>query len=249
MIILKSDREIDMMRRAGIVVAGALRAVEDNISAGITTSVLDRIAEEYIIKCGAIPAFKGYGGFPASICVSVNEQVIHGIPGGRVLQEGDIVSIDVGALLSSYYADAAKTFPVGIVSDVASRLMKAAKSSFYEGIRYASPDYRLSDVSFAIQTEAERLGFSVVKKFVGHGIGTNLHEEPAVPNYGLPGRGIRLKKGMTLAIEPMINEKSDDVKVLSDGWTVVTEDLGWSAHYEHTIAITDNGPIILTLEG
>ncbi len=249
MIILKSQREIEIMRQAGTIVAGALKAVEEIIAPGITTSELDRIAKEYIIKCGAIPAFKGYGGFPANICVSVNNQVIHGIPGKRIIEEGDIAGVDIGVLFAEYYADAAKTYPVGKVSETALELIKTAQGAFFEGMRFAHPDYRLSDISHAIQKYAQKGGFSVVKKYVGHGIGMDMHEEPPVPNYGLPGRGKRLQKGMTLAIEPMINEKGDGVKLLDDGWTVVTEDGGLSAHFEHTIAIGNDGPIILTLEG
>jgi len=248
MIILKSEREIEVMRRAGRIVAGALRSVEENLAPGIATSELDRIAEEYIIKCGAIPAFRGYGGFPANICVSLNNQVIHGIPGKRIIEEGDIVGVDIGVIFGEYYADAAKTFPSGKISETARDLILTAEGSFFEGIKFACPGYRLSDVSCAIQAHAEKKGFSVVKKYVGHGIGMAMHEDPPVPNYGLPGRGIRLRKGMTLAIEPMINEKGDGVKLLDDGWTVVTEDGGLSAHFEHTIAISDNGPIILTFE-
>lgn len=248
MIILKSRREIEIMRQAGKIVAGALRAVEKHIVSGISTDELDRIAKEYIIKCGAIPAFKGYEGFPANICVSVNDQVIHGIPGKRVIKEGDIAGIDIGVLYGGYCADAAQTYPVGKVSDTALELIKTAQGAFFEGMKFACSDYRISDISHAIQKYAEKCGFSVVKKYVGHGIGMNMHEEPPVPNYGLPGRGIRLKKGMTLAIEPMINERGDEVKLLDDGWTVVTEDGGLSAHFEHTIAIGDDGPIILTLE-
>lgn len=249
MIILKSQREIDIMSQAGKIVAGALKAVERHIAPGISTDELDRIAKEYIIKCGAIPAFKGYEGFPANICVSINDQVIHGIPGKRVIKEGDIAGVDIGVFFGGYCADAAQTFPVGKVSETALKLIAAAQGAFFEGIKFASSDYRLSDISYAIQKYAEKRGFSVVKKYVGHGIGMNMHEEPPVPNYGQRGRGIRLQKGMTLAIEPMINEKGDGVKLLDDGWTVVTEDGGLSAHYEHTIAISDDGPIILTLEG
>jgi methionyl aminopeptidase len=249
MIILKSRREIEIMRRAGEIVAGALKAVERQIAPGIPTDELDRIAKEYIIKCGAIPAFKGYEGFPANVCISVNEQVIHGIPGKRIIKEGDIAGIDIGVLFDGYFADAAQTYPVGEISETALKLINTAQGAFFESMNFASPDYRLSDISHAIQKYTEKHGFSVVKKYVGHGIGLGLHESPPVPNYGLPGRGIRLQKGLTLAIEPMINEKGDGVKLLGDGWTVVTEDGGLSAHFEHTIAISDNGPIILTLEG
>jgi len=249
MIILKSLREIEIMRQAGKIVAGALKALEMLIAPGITTSELDRIAKEYIINCGAIPAFKGYEGFPANICVSVNEQVIHGIPGNRFLKEGDIAGIDIGVLFGGYYADAARTYTVGKVSAKALELIEVSQAAFFEGMKFANPDFRLSDISHAIQMYTEKRGFSVVKKYVGHGIGMAMHEKPPIPNYGLPGRGVRLQRGMTLAIEPMINEKSDRVKLLSDGWTVITEDGGLSAHFEHTIAISDNGPIILTQEG
>jgi len=249
MIILKSQREIEVMRQAGAIVAGALKAVERLIAPGIPSRELDRIAKEYIINCDAIPAFKGYEGFPANICVSVNDQVIHGIPGARVLEEGDIAGVDIGVLFGGYYADAANTYPVGKISAKALELIDTAKGAFFEGIRFAGPDYRLSDISHAIQQYTEKRGFSVVKKYVGHGIGMDMHEKPPVPNYGLPGRGLRLQKGMTLAIEPMINEKGDEVKLMDDGWTVLTKDGGLSAHFEHTIAISDDGPIILTLEG
>ncbi len=246
MIYIKSRKEIELMREAGRIVAQAHEFIRDAIKPGVTTKELDQIAEKHILGKGAIPAFKGYGGFPANICASINHEVVHGIPGLKKLKDGDIISIDIGAIYKGYYGDAAKTHPVGNVSQKAQELIDVTRQSFYEGIEFAKLGYRLSDISHAIQSYVEKHGFSVVRNYVGHGIGTNMHEEPQIPNYGPPGKGPRLREGMALAIEPMINIGTYDVKVLSDGWTVVTLDGEYSAHYEHTIAITDAEPEILT---
>ena len=247
MINIRSRQEIEQMRQAGKIVAEVHRLIKNMIQPGITTLELDHAAETHIRTRGGEPAFKGYGGFPASICSSVNHQVVHGIPGNVQLVEGDIISIDTGVQLNGYYADAAKTFPVGTISTQAQRLIDITRQSFYEGIKFAREGQRLSDISHAIQECAESAGFSVVRNYVGHGIGTAMHEEPQIPNYGQPGKGPRLKAGMVLAIEPMINEGTYHVKVLSDGWTVITMDGKKSAHYEHTLAITDGEPEILTV--
>lgn len=249
MIIIKSKKEIDIMSEAGKIVAGAHEAVREAIKPGITTAELDRIAEEYIEKQGAYPSFKGYYGFPASICVSVNETIIHGIPGNLTLNDGDIVSIDIGAIYNGYHGDAARTHPVGDVSPEALNLIEVTRDSFYEGIKYAREGYRLSDISHAIQTFVENRGYSVVRAYVGHGIGQDMHEDPQIPNYGPPGKGPRLRTGMTLAIEPMVNQGTHEIVTLDDNWTVNTKDGKLSAHYENTIAIMEDGPIILTLEG
>lgn len=246
MIYIKSRKEIELMREAGRIVAQAHELIREAIKPGITTGELDQIAERHILKMGAAPAFKGYRGFPASICASVNHEVVHGIPGPRELEEGDIISIDIGAVHKGYYGDAARTHAVGKIGRQAQELIKVTKESFYEGIRFAKVGYRLSDISHAIQSHIEGHGFSVVRNYVGHGIGTSMHEEPQIPNYGPPGKGPRLREGMALAIEPMVNIGTYDVKVLSDGWTVVTLDGEYSAHYENTIAITDEEPEILT---
>lgn len=247
MIVLKSGNEIEYMRQAGKVVARTLDMVQKVISPGITTGYINDLAEKFIVGDGAIPAFKGLYGFPATLCISVNEQVVHGIPGDRVLIEGDIVSIDCGALVNGFYGDAARTYPVGIISKEAQKLIDVTEKSFFEGIKYARIGNRLEDVSHAIQACVESNGFSVVRDYVGHGIGRAMHEDPQVPNYGKPGRGVRLAKGMCLAIEPMVNMGGYHVKILSDDWTVVTRDGSLSAHYENTIAILDDGPEILTL--
>jgi methionyl aminopeptidase len=246
MIILKSEQEITYMREAGRIVAGALEELRKAVCPGMTTQELDRIAEDFIRKAGAIPAFKGYHGFPGSICASVNEEVVHGIPGLRKLKSGDTVSIDVGAVINGFYGDAAITLPVGDVDAETIRLLEVTEQSLYQGIAKATTDYRLTDISHAVQSYAELHGFSVVRDYVGHGIGRNMHEDPQVPNFGIPSRGPRLKPGMTLAIEPMINAGTYEVETLSDGWTVVTRDRKRSAHFEHTIAITQHGPEILT---
>lgn len=247
MIVIKTPREIDSMRKAGKIVANTLEMIERHIKPGITTKELDEIAEDYILSQGALPSFKGYRGFPASICASINEEVVHGIPGLRVLKDGDIISIDVGAFIEGYHGDAARTFPVGEVTSEVLDLIEVTKQSFFEGIAFAKNGYRLSDISHAIQAHVEAKGFSVVRDYVGHGIGQRMHEDPQIPNYGPPGKGPRLRTGMALAIEPMVNLGGYEVKTLKDGWTVVTADGSPSAHYENTIVITDDGPEILTL--
>lgn len=248
MIILKSQQEIDIMRIAGSIVAGAHRVVEEAAVPGVTTQELDSLAEDYIKGRGAIPAFKGYYGFPASICTSINSQVVHGIPGPTRLKEGDILSVDIGAVYNGYYGDAAKTHGIGEISPEAASLIKAAEEAFFRGLFFACEGNRLSDISHAIQSYVEQRGYSVVKALVGHGIGQKMHEDPQVPNYGPPGKGPRLRAGMTLAIEPMVNQGTDEVITLDDHWTVVTKDGSLSAHFEHTIAITHDEPLILTLE-
>jgi methionyl aminopeptidase len=247
MIIIKNDMEIEYMRRAGRLVGETLARLEEAIKPGITTAELDKIAEEFILKHNAKPSFKGYHGFPASICASTNNEVVHGIPAGRVLEDGDIISIDCGVILNGYQGDAARTIPVGKVSTEAERLIKVTKESFFKGIEHAKVDNRLSDISAAIQTYVENFGFSIVRDFVGHGIGKDMHEDPEVPNFGRPGRGPKLKHGMVLAIEPMVNIGKYHVRVEANDWTVVTEDGSLSAHYENTVAILNNGPEILTL--
>lgn len=246
MITRKSTRELGYMREAGRVVAGTLRELERAIRPGITTRELDVIAEDFIRKQGAKPAFKGLYGFPASICASVNEEVVHGIPGLRELKNGDIISIDIGAEINGYFGDGAATFPVGTVSPEVLELLRVTREALYAGIEKARPGNRLTDISHAVQSVAEAHHFGVVRDYVGHGIGRKMHEEPQVPNYGSPGRGPRLEPGMTLAIEPMINLGTHEVETLSDRWTVVTRDHKPSAHFEHTIAITDGPAEILT---
>ena len=247
MIFIKNNQEIDLMRKAGKIVAETLLLVEEKVRPGITTAELDRIAEEFITKHGAKPAFKGLYGFPASLCISVNEQVVHGIPGGYVLKDGDIISVDCGANINGFHGDAARTFGVGNISEEANKLINVTKESFFKGIEYAKVGNRLTDISHGIQSYVEASGFSVVRDFVGHGIGRVVHEDPEVPNYGRPGRGPKLVEGMALAIEPMVNVGSYKVKTLSDDWTVVTSDGSLSAHYENTIVILPDGPEILTL--
>lgn len=247
MITVKSKRELSLMRRAGAVVAAAHELMRESVKPGVTTKELDRIAEDYIVKQGAVPAFKGFYGFPASICASINEEVVHGIPGSRTLQEGDIISIDIGAQIDGFFGDAAKTYAVGKVDDKTLHLIKITEESLDKGIEMACVGNRLSDISYAVQTHAESNGFSVVRDYVGHGIGEKMHEEPQVPNFGSPGKGPRLASGMTLAIEPMINMGTYEVKTLKDGWTVVTVDFKPSAHFEHTVAVTEKGPEILTI--
>ncbi|SMC97286.1 type I methionyl aminopeptidase [Sporomusa malonica] len=246
MIILKSQRELNYLRDAGRIVAETLNEVKKAVKPEVTTLELDRIAEQYIKSKGAVPAFKGYHGFPGNICASVNEEVVHGIPGLKRLKNGDNVSIDIGAIINGYCGDAAITVPVGEVDAEVEKLIEVTEQSLYKGIEKAIAGSRLGDVSHSIQTYAEGHGYGVVRDFVGHGIGRNMHEDPQIPNYGLPGRGPRLKSGMTLAIEPMINAGTHEVKTLSDNWTVVTADGKRSAHFEHTIAITADGPEILT---
>ena len=246
MIVIKSKQQIELMREAGKIVAETHQILKEAVRPGISTLELDKIAEDNIRKYNAIPSFKGYGGFPGSICASVNDEVVHGIPSSRILKEGDIVSLDIGAYYKGYHSDSAKTHGVGVISEEDRKLIEVAKQSFYEGIKFAKEGYRLSDISHAIQEYVEKYGFSVVRDLVGHGIGTQLHEDPQIPNYGLPGKGPRLQSGMVLAIEPMINAGRYKVKILSDDWTVVTADGKKSAHYEHTIAITEDEPIILS---
>ena len=246
MIIIKNDMEIEYMKRAGKVVGETLAKLEEAIKPGITTADLDRIAEEYILKQGAKPSFKGYHGFPASICASVNNEVVHGFPTNTLLQEGDIVSIDCGAILNGYHGDAARTFPIGKISSDAENLIRVTKESFFKGLEFAKTGNKLTDISYAIQQYVESFGYSVVRDFVGHGIGKQLHEDPEVPNFGRPGRGPKLSHGMVLAIEPMVNIGRYNVEVQSNGWTVVTSDGNLSAHYENTVAILDKGPEILT---
>lgn len=247
MIILKNSDEINLMRKSGKVVEETLNFLEDVIKPGITTEEIDKLAEEFITKQGAIPSFKGYNGFPSSICTSINDEVVHGIPGRRELKEGDIVSVDCGAMLNGFHGDAARTFPVGQVSPEAKKLIKITKESFFKGYEKAIIGNRLTDISFAIQKFVEENGFSVVRDYVGHGIGRNMHEDPGVPNFGRPNRGPKLQAGMVLAIEPMVNIGSYHVRTLLNGWTVVTADGSLSAHYENTVAILDKGPEILTL--
>lgn len=246
MIICKSERELAYMRDAGRVVAQTHAELTRAVKVGVQTSELDRLAEEFILKAGAKPAFKGLYGFPYTICASVNEEVVHGFPGLRKLENGDIISIDIGAEINGYFGDSAVTLPVGDVSSEALNLLKATEESLYIGLEQARDGNRLSDISNAVQTCAEGYGYSVVRDFVGHGIGSKPHEDPQVPNFGKPGRGPRLKAGMTLAIEPMINMGTYEVRTLSNNWTVVTLDAKLSAHFEHTIAITDDEPEILT---
>lgn len=247
MIIIKTDMEIEYMRRAGKLVGETLARLEEVVKPGITTAEIDRIAEEFILKNNAKPSFKGYQGFPASICASVNEEVVHGFPSNRVLQEGDIISVDCGAILNGYQGDAARTIAVGKVSDDAQKLIDVTKESFFKGVDHAKVGNRLTDISSAVQVYVESFGYSVVRDFVGHGIGRDMHEDPEVPNFGRPGRGPKLSHGMVLAIEPMVNIGKYYVRVKPNGWTVVTEDGSLSAHYENTVAILNNGPEILTL--
>jgi methionyl aminopeptidase len=246
LIVLKTSSEIALIKEAGQIVARTLDILERMVKPGITTGELDKAAFEYISSQGGEPAFKGYRGYPASICTSVNEQVVHGIPSERQLKEGDIISLDVGVELKSYYADAARTVSVGKISSLAERLIKVTQEALDEGIRYCRKGNRLSDISHAIQRKAEENGFSVVRKFVGHGIGKKMHEEPQIPNYGPSGRGQALKEGMVFALEPMINAGGYDVEILPDNWTVVTADRSLSAHFEHTVAVNKKDPLILT---
>lgn len=246
MIIIKSERQIELMKAANQVVAETHAMLAEYIKPGITTAEIDRLAEEYIEKCDAIPAFKGYQGFPATVCIAVNEQVVHGIPDQRRLEDGDIIGLDIGAIKNGYYGDAARTLPVGNVSKIAQKLIKVTEESFNRGIAYAKVGNRLSDISHTIQEYVESHGFSVVRQFVGHGIGRKMHEAPQIPNFGPPNKGPLLSKGMTLAIEPMVNIGGYEVKTLSDDWTVVTVDGSLSAHYENTIAITDGEPLVLS---
>ncbi|MBC8537114.1 type I methionyl aminopeptidase [Feifania hominis] len=248
MILLKSNEEIEAMRRAGHIAAGALKLAGEAIAPGVTTWEIDRLVHDFIVKSGAVPSFLHYGGFPASACISVDSEVIHGIPSkSRVLAEGSIVSVDVGALIGGYHGDCANTFPVGRISDDAQRLIDATRQSFFEAMKVARPGGRIGDIGHAVQSYVEPLGYGVVTEYVGHGVGQALHEDPEVPNYGRPGHGIRLQRDMTIAVEPMINAGTPNVRRLRDGWTVVTADGALSAHYENTIAITDGEPILLTV--
>jgi len=248
MIIIKSDQEIGIMRESGKVTGTILRELYDLIKPGISTMDINEFVEEAILKNNMIPSFKGYNGYPASACVSVNDEVIHGIPSRkRLLAEGDIVSVDVGCTHRGYISDAARTYAVGKINEEAERLIKVTRESFFEGIKFCKPGCRLGDISNAVQTHVEKAGFSVVRDFVGHGVGRAIHEEPQIPNYGKPGRGPRLAAGMVFAIEPMINQGSSDVEVKLDNWTAVTVDGKLSAHYENTVVITDGEPELLTL--
>ena len=247
MVILKSARELSVMREAGRISSGALHAAGRAVRPGVSTLELDTIIREYIEKHGARPSFLGYGGFPASACISVNNVVIHGIPGkDQILRDGDIVSIDTGAVYKGWHGDNAYTFPCGNVSEEAKHLMETTQKALFEGISKAIPGNRIGDIGAAVQRYAEARSYSVVRDFVGHGVGAKLHEDPNVPNYGTPGHGVRLLPGMVIAIEPMINAGSRRVRVLEDGWTTVTADGRLSAHFEHTVAITSKGPVILT---
>ena len=247
MIIIKNDREMDLMRQACKITAAARALAGEMVRPGVSTKEIDKAVHDFIVSQGAKPSFLGYGGFPGSTCISVNSVVIHGIPGSYVLQEGDIVSVDVGAYYKGFHGDCAATYPCGTISAEAQRLIDVTKQSFFEGIRFATRGHRVSDISHAIQKHVESNGFSVVRSFVGHGVGAQLHEEPEVPNFGAPGRGPRLLPGMTLAIEPMVNAGTYDVKILKDKWTTVTADGLFSAHYENTVLITDGEPEILTV--
>lgn len=246
MIILKSDKEIHYMREAGRIVASTLAELEKAVAPGVTTGELDRMAEDFIRSRGALPAFKGYRGFPRSICTSVNEEVVHGIPGKRQLRAGDILSLDVGVYANGVYGDGAVTLPVGEIDVEARRLLRVAEESLYRGIEMARPGNYLTDISHAIQSHVERHRFGVVRELVGHGIGRQMHEDPQVPNFGPPGTGPVLREGMTLAVEPMVNMGTHEVYTAPDGWTVITGDGKPSAHFEHTIAITARGAEILT---
>ena len=247
MIAIKNSRELALMKEACVISARALKLAGEAVQPGVTTGEIDRVIRGYIESQGAKPSFLGYGGFPASACISVNNTVIHGIPGGRVLREGDIVSVDVGAYYRGFHGDCAATYPCGKISPEAQRLIDVTRQSFFQGLQFAKQGNRISDISHAIQTYVESNGYSVVRDFVGHGVGAQLHEEPEVRNFGAPGHGPRMLKGMTLAIEPMVNQGSYEVVVLRDKWTTVTADGSLSAHYENTVLITDGEPEILTV--
>ena len=246
MITLKSPHEIDLMRRSGKITAAARALAGEMVKPGVTTQEIDNAVERFIRKQGAVPSFLHYNGFPASVCISVNDEIIHGIPGKRVLHEGDIVSIDVGAYIGGFHGDCAATFPCGKISPEAQDLIDVTRQSFFEGIRFAREGQRLQDISAAVQAYVESHGYSVVREYVGHGVGAKMHESPEIPNFGRPGHGPRLLRGMTLAIEPMVNAGAAAITQLSDGWTVKTADGKWAAHYENTILITDGEPEILT---
>lgn len=247
MIVLKTTRELGLMKEACVIAAGALKAAGAAVEPGISTEEIDRIAHNFIVKNGAIPTFKGYNGYPAATCISINDEVIHGIPNKkRIIKAGDIVSIDVGATFNGYVGDNAATFAAGDISPEAQRLCDTTRESLYEGIRMAVAGGRIGDIGSTIQRYCEERGFSVVREFTGHGVGKQMHEDPSVPNFGTPGRGVRLLPGMTIAIEPMINQGGAGIRQLPDGWTIKTKDGALSAHFEHTVAITSNGPVILT---
>lgn len=247
MIVLKTTRELSLMKEACVIAAGALKAAGEAVEPGVSTEEINRIAHNFITKSGAIPTFKGYNGYPAATCISINDEVIHGIPSKkRIIKAGDIVSIDVGATFNGYVGDNAATFAAGDISPEAQRLCDTTRESLYEGIKAAVAGGRLGDIGSTIQRYCEERGFSVVREFTGHGVGKQMHEDPSVPNFGTPGRGVRLLPGMTIAIEPMINMGGAGIRQLPDGWTIKTKDGSLSAHFEHTIAITSNGPVILT---
>ena len=247
MISIKTERELEVMRRAGRITAQARALAGEMVRPGVTTKEIDKAVHDFIVSQGAKPSFLHYAGYPASACISVNDVVIHGIPDGRVLREGDIVSVDVGAYWGGFHGDCAATFACGEISPEAEKLIAVTKQSFFEGIKFARQGYRISDISHAVQSYVEENGFSVVRSFVGHGVGEELHEAPEVPNFGAPGRGPRLLRGMTIAVEPMVNQGTYDVRVLKDKWTTVTVDGKLSAHYENTVLITDGEPEILTV--
>ncbi|MBE7051447.1 MAG: type I methionyl aminopeptidase [Ruminococcaceae bacterium] len=247
MINIKSTSEISKMRAAGKVVFGTFKELEKHIKPGITTKQLDKIAHDYICAQGAEPSFLGYAGYPASICASINDTVIHGIPDDTALKDGDIISLDIGAVIDGYHGDAARTYPVGKISDEAQRLIDVTKQSFFEGLKFARHNERLFSISATIQDYIESNGYSIVRNYCGHGIGKKLHEDPEIPNHGIFGRGVRLCKGMTIAVEPMVNAGGFETKCLSDGWTVKTKDGSLACHYENTILITDGEPELLTL--
>ena len=247
MITLKSSHEIDLMRRAGKITAAARALAGEMVRPGVTTQEIDSAVEHFIRKQGAVPSFLNYHGYPASACISVNDEIIHGIPGKRVLQEGDIVSVDVGAYIGGFHGDCAATFACGKISEEAQNLIDVTRQSFFEGIKFAKEGHRLQDISAAIQSYVEDRGYSIVREYVGHGVGAEMHESPEIPNFGRPGRGPRLLRGMTLAIEPMVNAGTAAIKLMPDGWTVRTLDGKWAAHYENTVLITDGEPEILTV--
>ena len=247
MIPIKTERELSVMRRACKITAAARALAGEMVRPGVTTKEIDKAVHDYIVSQGAKPSFLNYSGYPASVCISVNNTVIHGIPDARVLKEGDIVSVDVGAYWGGFHGDCAATYACGEISPEAQKLIDVTRQSFFEGVKFARQGYRISDISHAVQSYVEDNGFSVVRAFIGHGVGEHLHEEPEVPNYGKPGRGPRLIRGMTIAIEPMVNAGTFDVRVLKDGWTTVTADGKLSAHYENTVLITDGEPEILTV--
>ena len=246
MITRKNSEELEKMRRAGQIVADAIAAVREAVRPGVTTKQLDEIAEREIRAAGATPSFLGYRGFPATICTSLNEEIVHGIPGGRVLAEGDLFKLDAGAIFEGFHADSAVTIPVGEIAPELVKLVETTERALWAGIEECRPGNRIGDIGHAVQTVAEGAGFSVVREYVGHGVGRALHEEPPVPNYGDPGKGLKLEEGLVIAIEPMVNVGTHETRVLGDGWTVVTLDGARSAHFEHTIAITSDGHEVLT---